>query len=244
MSLVPLSRIAPTRLFSTSAPANAVTRRAVKNKWDIAKIGPDAGNDPTSMGHRLIRERRELLHYLRLIEYDIPRLAAFRKPFVPPSPNAPLSVRTFTYGGEPHAAEHKAVLVASVSRLGLPTPEAVHKFQLLAGVRWSPTAPRDAGFSTEEVAEGSEFAKDGFVKISSEHLPEVRMNVKWCSDIVDELVRQAKDTSRKSFQDIPLDTRHLTAQTTKRRQGGHSHGQIKRPTINDFPAAWLPAAAA
>lgn len=48
----------------------------MKNKWDIAKIGPDVGNDPTSMGHRLIRERRELLHYLRLIEYDIPRLAS------------------------------------------------------------------------------------------------------------------------------------------------------------------------
>ncbi|KAG8778311.1 hypothetical protein FRC12_025040 [Ceratobasidium sp. 428] len=144
------------------------------------------------MGHRLIRERRELLHYLRLIEYDVPRLAAFRKPFVPPPPNTPLSIRTFSYGGEPHPAEHKAVLVAPVSRLGLPTPEAVHKLKLLAGVRWSPTAPRDAGFSTEEAAERSEFAKDGYIKISSEHFPEVRMNVKWCSDMVDELVRQAK----------------------------------------------------
>ncbi|QRV94700.1 Mitochondrial ribosomal subunit protein [Ceratobasidium sp. AG-Ba] len=237
MSLIQLGRTSPTRLFSTSAPAYAVTRRAVKNKWDIAKIGPDVGNDPTSMGHRLIRERREMLHYLRLIEYDVPRLAAFRKPFTPPPANAPLSIRTFSYGGEPHAAEHKAVIVAPVSKLGLGTPEAVHKFKLLAGVRWSPTAPKDAGFSTEEIAAES----DGFIKISSEQFPEVRMNVKWCSDVVDELIRKAKDTSSDSFKDIPLDTRHITAQTLKRRQGGHSHGQTKRPTINDFPAAWLPA---
>ncbi|KAF8596168.1 hypothetical protein BDV93DRAFT_534775 [Ceratobasidium sp. AG-I] len=195
------------------------------------------------MGHRLIRERRELLHYLRLIEYDAPRLAKFRKPFVPPSTKSPLSIRTFTYGGEPHAAEHKAVVVAPISQLGLPSSEAIHKFKLLAGVRWSPTAPPDAGFSTEEVAEGSEFAKDGFIKISSEHLPEVRMNVKWCSDMIDELLKQAKDTSKESFKDIPLDTRHLTSQTMKRRQGGHSHGQKARPTIRDFPEAWLPTTA-
>ncbi|KAG9123013.1 hypothetical protein FRC07_000356 [Ceratobasidium sp. 392] len=237
MSLTPLRRVQSTRLFTTSAPVNAITRRAVKNKWDIAKIGPDVGNDSTSMGHRLIRERRELLHYLRLIEYDVPRLAAFRKPFVPPPPTAPLSIRTFSYGGEPHPAEHKAVLVAPVARLGLDTPEAIHKFKLLAGVRWSPSAPRDAGFSTEEAGEvGSE----GFIKISSEQFPEARMNVKWCSDMVDELVRQAKDTSKDSFKDVPLDTRHITAQTIKRRQGGHSHGQTKRPTIADFPTAWLP----
>ncbi|KAG8703515.1 hypothetical protein FRC09_004114 [Ceratobasidium sp. 395] len=149
---------------------NVVTSRAVKNKWDIAKIGPDVGNDPTSMGHRLIHERRELLHYLWLIEYDVPRLAAFRKPFVPPPPNAPLSIRTFSYGGEPHPAEQQAILVAPVSRLGLPTLEAVHKLKLLAGARWSPTAPGVAGFSTEEV-EGSEFGKDGFIKSSSERFP-------------------------------------------------------------------------
>lgn len=76
LTLIPLRRAPLHRLFSTSAPALAITRRAVKNKWDIAKIGPDVGNDPTSMGHRLIRERRELLQYLRLIEYDIPRLAS------------------------------------------------------------------------------------------------------------------------------------------------------------------------
>ncbi|KAF8746886.1 Mitochondrial ribosomal subunit protein, partial [Rhizoctonia solani] len=233
MYLTPLGR----RFFSTSPPAFAAARRTVKNKWDVAKIGPDVGNDPTSMGHRLIRERRELLHYLRLIEYDVPRLSKFNKTFQPPS-NSPLSIRTFTYGGEPHAAEHKAIVVVPVSQLGLKTPQAIHKFKLLAGVRWSETAPRDAGFSVGEVGNSS-FAEHGYVKISSEHFPEVRMNVKWCSDTLDEMIKQANDSSTDSFADLPLDKRHIISQQTKRRQGGHSFGQTKRATIRDFPQEWL-----
>ncbi|CAE6464580.1 unnamed protein product [Rhizoctonia solani] len=238
MSLAPLGR----RLFSTSSPALAVARRAVKNKWDVAKIGPDVGNDSTSMGHRLIRERRELLHYLRLIEYDVPRLSKFKKPFQPPSSKTPLSIRTFTYGGEPHAAEHKAILVAPISQIGLKNPQAIHKFKLLAGVRWSEAAPRDAGFAIGEVEDPS-FAEHGYIKISSEHFPEVRMNAKWCSDILDELIKQANDPSEDSLADLPLDTRHLISQKIKRRQGGHSFGQTKRATIRDFPQEWLHATA-
>ncbi|KAG8729909.1 hypothetical protein FRC11_007762 [Ceratobasidium sp. 423] len=238
MSLAPLGR----RLFSSSSPALAVARRAIKNKWDVAKIGPDVGNDSTSMGHRLIRERRELLHYLRLIEYDVPRLSRFKKPFQPPSSKSPLSIRTFTYGGEPHAAEHKAVLVAPVTQIGLKSPQAIHKFKLLAGVRWSEAAPRDAGFSIGEVGDPS-FAEHGYIKISSEHFPEVRMNAKWCSDMLDDLIKQANDSSKDSFADLPLDTRHLTSQRIKRRQGGHSFGRIKRATIQDFPQQWLRVAA-
>ncbi|CEL54329.1 37S ribosomal protein S24, mitochondrial OS=Saccharomyces cerevisiae (strain ATCC 204508 / S288c) GN=RSM24 PE=1 SV=1 [Rhizoctonia solani AG-1 IB] len=237
MSLPPLGL----RLFSTSSPALAVTRRAVKNKWDIAKIGPNVGNDSTSVGHRLIRERRELLHYLRLIEYDIPRLSRFKKSFQPPTSKFPLSIRTFTYGGEPHAAEHKAVLVVPVSQLSLRSPEAIHKFKLLAGVRWSEAVPRDAGFSIGEVGNPS-FAEHGYIKISSEHFPEVRMNVKWCSDTLDEMIKQANDSSADSFSDIPLDKRHLISQQKKRRQGGHSFSQTKRATIQDFPQEWLHAA--
>ncbi|KDN41269.1 hypothetical protein RSAG8_07538, partial [Rhizoctonia solani AG-8 WAC10335] len=236
MSLAPLGR----RLFSTSPPTLAVSRRAVKNKWDIAKIGPDVGNDPTSMGHRLIRERRELLHYLRLIEYDVPRLSRFKKPFQPPSSKSPLSIRTFSYGGEPHAAEHKAILVVPVSQMGLKSPEAIHNFKLLAGVRWSEAPPRDAGFSLGEVGNPS-FAEHGYIKISSEHFPEVRMNAKWCSDMLDELIKQANDSLKDSFADLPLDTRHLNSQKIKRRQGGHSFGQTKRATIRDFPQEWLHA---
>ncbi|KAJ1302536.1 hypothetical protein OPQ81_002853 [Rhizoctonia solani] len=224
MSFTQLGR----RLFSTSPPALAVARKAVKNKWDIAKIGADVGNDPTSIGHRLIRERRELLHYLRLIEYDVPRLSRFKKPFQPPSSNSPLSIRTFTYGGEPHAAEHKAILVAPVSQIGLNNPQAVHKFKLLAGVRWSDAPPRDAGFSVGEVGNPS-FAEHGYIKISSEHFPEVRMNAKWCSDMLDELIHQANEPSKDSFADLPLDTRHLVSQRLKRRKGGHSFARSNLP---------------
>lgn len=126
-----------------------------------------------------------------ILSTSISIFIGFRKPFEAPPPNAPLSIRTFTYSGEPHAAEHKAVLVAPVSGLGLRFPTAIHKFKLLAGVRWSLEVPRDAGFSAEEATEGSKFAEHGFIKISSEHFPEVRMNAKWCSDVLDELIKEA-----------------------------------------------------
>ncbi|KDN41267.1 hypothetical protein RSAG8_07536, partial [Rhizoctonia solani AG-8 WAC10335] len=150
-----------------------------------------------------------------------------------------LSVHLVTEGA-PHAAEHKAVLVVPVSQMGLKSPEAIHNFKLLTGVRWSEAPPRDAGFSLGEVGNPS-FAEHGYIKISSEHFPEVRMNAKWCSDMLDELIQQANDSSKDSFVDLPLDTRHLNSQKIKRRQGGHSFGQTKRATIRDFPQEWLHA---
>ncbi len=128
---------------------------------------------------------------------------AFRKPFhPPPMSQSPITIRTLSYGGEPHPATRKAVLVAPVSHLPLKSPAAIHKFKLLAGPRWTTDAPRDAGLSTEEVRElsvkkGKGRAKDGegdrhgFIKISHEGLPVTSMNAKWCSDTLDKLIEEA-----------------------------------------------------
>lgn len=238
-----------TRTFSASALTSAVARVSVDNEWDVAQLPQFESDDSTFVGHRLIRERQQLLKYLRLIEFEVPKLAAFRKPFVPPTDKTPLVLRSFSYGGEPHPAEHKASLTVPVSRLPLHTPAAVHKFKLLAGVRWTPTPPKDAGLGPSEFTvdgedasgPGAQVAKEGYFKIASEDFPEVRMNVKWCSDVLDRMLAEANDEAADTFADVPLDLRHLDSAARKRRTGGHSHGLTKRATLKDFPKEWLPS---
>ena len=80
------------------------------------------------------------------------------------------------------------MLVVPVARLGLGDDEdAIHTVKLLAGTRWTPYPPRDSGFSADEGV-----GEHGFIKISSEVYPGAQMNLKWVSDVLDELIAQAK----------------------------------------------------
>jgi small subunit ribosomal protein S35 len=117
-------------------------------------------------------------------------LPAFRKPFVPPTDASPLIVRSITYVGEKHPVTPKRVVVVPVARLPLSGPAAVHKFKLLAGVRWTPEPPKDAGVGKDE--KGGEH---GYIKISCEDFPKASMNLKWISDAVDRLVAEANNVS-------------------------------------------------
>lgn len=112
-------------------------------------------------------------------------LPAYRKPFIPPTSAAPLIVRSLDYQGEPHLATIKRVVVVAVDHLPLRTPQAIHKFKLLAGPRWTPNPPTDAG-----VAKGEPWG-NGYIKISCEDLPRPEMNLKWASDTLDKLVAEA-----------------------------------------------------
>jgi len=64
-----------TRTFSASALTSAVARVSVDNEWDVAQLPQFESDDSTFVGHRLIRERQQLLKYLRLIEFEVPKLA-------------------------------------------------------------------------------------------------------------------------------------------------------------------------
>ena len=75
---------------------------------------------------------------------------AYRKPFVPPDASQPLVVRSISYGGEPHPAAAKRTIVVPVARLPLNGEAAIHKFKVLAGVRWTPDPPTDSGINAEE----------------------------------------------------------------------------------------------
>lgn len=110
----------------------------------------------------------------------------FRESFVPPAHENALIVRTIDYAGEEHPATAKRVVVVPVARLPLKTPEARHTFKLLAGQRWSPTPPKNAGLGTSESND-----PDGYIQISCEDFPQPGMNLKWISDVLDRLIEEA-----------------------------------------------------
>ena len=90
-----------------------------------------------------------------------------------------------SYPGEEHPAAVKRALTVAVSQLPLKDKRAIYKFRLLAGVRWTPTPPKDSGIKL------GESAKHGYVKISCEDFPEPAMNLKWVSDRLDALINEA-----------------------------------------------------
>ncbi|PCH33870.1 hypothetical protein WOLCODRAFT_60875 [Wolfiporia cocos MD-104 SS10] len=203
---------------------------------DESVIKKDIGDDTSSLGHLQLQQQRQTLYYLRLIEHEMPKLVAYRKPFVSPSPSTPLVVRSISYGGEEHPAMVKRVIVAPVSRLPLKSSAAIHKFKLLAGPRWTPQPPPNAGIDHNEAG-----GEHGYIKISCEDFPKPAMNLKWASDALDRLIAEAND-AQDTFADVPLDTRHLEAKTRKARKGDHVYGRKGvRPTLRDFPKEWLPA---
>ncbi|KAF8632587.1 hypothetical protein AX15_001794 [Amanita polypyramis BW_CC] len=192
-------------------------------------------DDASSAGHLMLREQRQALYYLRLIEHEMPKLVAFRKPFIPPTTETPVIVRSIDYAGEEHPATAKRVIVVPVDQLPLKNDDAVHKLKLLAGSRWTPNPPVDAGVS------GLELWDNGYIKISCEDFPKPAQNLKWASDTLDRLVAEANSSKGDKFCDIPVDMRHVYAKARKAKKGEHLRDRVlDRPSIMDFPKEWLP----
>lgn len=111
---------------------------------------------------------------------------AFRKPFVPPTPETPVVVRSISYGGEEHPVTAKRVIVVPVAHLPLQDDAARHSLKLIAGSRWSPTPPRDSGIGNDDAG-----GEHGYVKIACEDFQRPAMNLKWASDALDRLIEEA-----------------------------------------------------
>ncbi|KAL0071922.1 37S ribosomal protein S24, mitochondrial [Marasmius tenuissimus] len=226
------------RSFHVSPPSFAGRSEELISDDDALDLFDDTfeDDDTAAAGHMMLREQRQTLYYLRLIEHEMPKLVAFRKPFQPQNSDA-LIVRSLDYGGEDHPAIKKRVVVVAVDSLPLRDQDAVHKFKLLAGPRWTLRPPADAGVS------GIAGWGNGFVKISCEDFPQPTQNLKWISDTLDKLIEEANN-SKEKFTDIPLDIRHIYAKARKDKKGEHLRGRIYgRPTIHDFPQEWLPDSA-
>ncbi|KAG6885853.1 hypothetical protein C0993_008816 [Termitomyces sp. T159_Od127] len=239
LSRSPIPSTSSHRLFSASSPALA--RRAkpeekltAEQAFDLLEDDYD-DDDSSSAGHLMLREQRRVLYYLRLIEHELPKLVAYRKPYIPPTSETPLIVRSIDYAGEEHPATTKRVMVVAVDELPLRDASAIHKLKLLAGPRWTPNPPTDAGVQ-KDAPWGN-----GYVKISCEDFPTPAMNLKWASDALDRLVLEA-NRKPETFKDVPLDLRHVRSKIEKAKRGDHLRGRLlNRPTIADFPKAWLPA---
>jgi small subunit ribosomal protein S35 len=195
----------------------------------------ESASESTAAGHLKMRHERHLLHYLRLIEEKVPYLVEFRVPFTPPTSATPLIVRSVDYAGEEHPATIKRTVVVPVAQLPLRDEDAIHKFKILAGVRWTPVPPKDAGVGPNETGR-----EHGYIKIACEDFPEPAQNLKWASDVIERLLKEANNP-KDTFKDIPHDTRHLVAKARKAKLGEHRSGRIfHRPSIRDFPKEWLP----
>ncbi|KAJ3987682.1 mitochondrial ribosomal subunit protein-domain-containing protein [Lentinula detonsa] len=190
-------------------------------------------DDTTSAGHLMLREQRQTLYYLRLIEHEMPKLVAYRKPFVVPK-DSPLIVRSLEYGGEDHPATSKRVVVVAVDDLLMTDKHSVHKIKLLAGPRWSLKPPANSGVSDLKSW------GNGFIKISCEDFLHPAQNLKWISDTLDRLIGEANN-KKDTFADVPQDVRHIYSVARKAKLGEHLRGRVHaRPTIRDFPQDWLP----
>lgn len=152
----------------------------------------------------------------------------------------------------------KRAVTVAVSQLPLNNKNAIYKFRLLAGPRWTPTPPKDSGIKLGENAE------HGYVKISCEDFPEPSMNLKWVSDRLDDMITEANvrlslprfpsdslifgsQNENDRLKDIPVDRRHLEAKLAKAKSGKLKRdlaGGVGRysspPSIRDFPKSWLP----
>lgn len=143
-------------------------------------------DDIMSMAHGKLEEFREHREYARIAAWEMPLLSKLARPFEPPTAQEPLRFRYTTYMGEFHPAEKKVVVEFSPKDLPLTEAQQL-KLKKLLGPRFNPET---------EVA-----------KMSCEQFEHQAQNKRYLGDLVDSLIKNAKDPTD-MFEDIPLDVRH------------------------------------
>ncbi|KAF7347910.1 Cell division control/GTP binding protein [Mycena venus] len=224
----------PSSLRDSISPGIGTKNEDIEYYEDILEAEFE-DDDTAAAGHLMLRQQRQVLYYLRLIEHEMPKLVAYRKPFEPPSSRKiPLVVRSVDYAGEEHPVTAKRVIVAAVDDLPLKNKAAIHRIKVLAGPRWTPNPPTDGGIS------GLDEWKNGYIKIACEDFPQPAMNLKWASDTMDRLVAHANNPKH-DLKDVPVDLRHVYAKARKAKKGEHTRSRVfARPSIIDFPMEWIP----
>ncbi|ODN99624.1 hypothetical protein L198_03468 [Cryptococcus wingfieldii CBS 7118] len=240
------------RLFSTHsslsarAPAPSPSSTARTRPWDLGAVPKYAFDDATSLGWMRMFRIEEGEGLVKKIEQDRQVLRAANKTkFTPPT--SPIRMTTTIDLSKPDSRFHtKCALTVPVSSLPLKSPEAIHRFKLLAGPRWSPGRPGREEFIQNEDTLG----KEGWFKISEERFESSVQNKKSASLTLQKLVEAASDPNSPLPSDIPLDTRHLLARHQKKRSRQNvftwASGQTFLPRqtsvggVRGFPIEWLP----
>jgi small subunit ribosomal protein S35 len=116
-------------------------------------------------------------------------------PFIPPT--SPIRITTTHDLARPDdSISNRQVALIPVAGLPLETPEAIHRFKLLAGRRWTPGRPGvdEIGVRNENYGFNGgdkEIGREGWLKIAEERFGNGRMNRKGLSDILERLVEAA-----------------------------------------------------
>ena len=221
------SSSAAVRAFSVSARVSAKPRkqRNAADPMALRKMPKFNYDDVPTLGHAILQRKREMLQLMRTVEFEIPKLSAFRQDYVPPKEQQYLAFRFQHYQGENHPASRKVVLRVNVDDLvkggAVKDAKSKHKLLLLAGSRFHPKGKDASG-------------DKGEIKISCELFPNERQNMKWCSDTLDALVKEA-NVRTKEVDELPLDPRSNLIREDKKRH----YLRADRPTLKDFPKQWL-----
>ncbi|KAG0152133.1 hypothetical protein CROQUDRAFT_719395 [Cronartium quercuum f. sp. fusiforme G11] len=213
----------------------------MEEAFDIERdlVKPFASQDVPGVTHLRWAEARKRLHALRVIKFQMPALAKFRQPFVPPDPNAHLIVKThddmeFHHGqADSQRPNRKVTVRLNLSRFPelIASPEAMHKIKLIAGARWTAPTIRSA-FDTNEHYDDPH----GSVTIACDKYPSRAMNERWCSETVNRLLVAATAPEADKMSDIPLD---LRPSIQRRRRNCRQPWKTSGQDAVRFPLEWL-----
>lgn len=171
---------------------------------------PNTFDEYPTLARIKVQAHREKREYNRIAAYEMPHLVKYRQPYKKPK-NQPITLKYISILGEENLPiNQKVVLTVLSQNLGL-TGKQLHKLRLLAGTRYD--------YRNDEI------------KMASERFPESLQNTRYLLDTLKKLIEEAKN-GEDTFEDIPLDKRHIFAKERKRKN--------KRQQLRDlkFPEEW------
>ncbi|KAI5955816.1 RSM24 [Candida jiufengensis] len=143
----------------------------------------------------------------RISAFEMPLLAKYREIYTPPNTTeSPIKlIYNSDFSNETsNQFNRKVTLFVKLKDLKL-SPKQEHKFKILSGKRFHHSLQT--------------------FQLKSEKFPEASQNVTWLISTFNKLLKESKDLSKETFEDIPLDKRHMKTWTTK-----------KKPV--EFPENW------
>lgn len=155
-------------------------------------------NEPQSKQAKLsnieVYSKGETPHKMRLIDqtnsviaFEMPLLAKYRQPYVPPTKERrPLRLTFQTdFSDTPNEFNSKVTLTAKLDDLKL-TGAVAKKFMLLSGEKFN--------------------HNNRTLRFSSKKFPESTQNARWLSETLNKLLEESEDLTKNQFEEVPLNT--------------------------------------
>ncbi|OBA21645.1 hypothetical protein METBIDRAFT_40809 [Metschnikowia bicuspidata var. bicuspidata NRRL YB-4993] len=130
-------------------------------------------------------EKRRLEQLHRISAYEMPLLAKYRQPYTPqPAAQTPLKLKfTTDFSDESTAVNRSVALSVKLQHLGLTDRQAT-KFKLLAGDKFD--------------------HRSNTFRLSTDRYPESTQNARWLVETFNRLLRESKDLTKNTFDEVPL----------------------------------------